>query len=54
MEIVEKLKVGDKVKVIKPFYWYEEDRHEVGEVFTIEEQHVGHNFEGWVRKIGEK
>jgi hypothetical protein len=45
------LKIGDKVEVVEPFYWYEEDRHEIGEKFTIQEQHIGHNFEKFVNKI---
>lgn len=43
------LKVGDLVEVEKPFFWYDADRYEVGQKFTIEEQHMGHNFETWVK-----
>lgn len=45
------LKVGDLVEVEKPFYWYGEERYEIGQRFAIEEQHVGHNFEAWTKKV---
>lgn len=46
------LQVGDRVQVIKPYYWYEENRHEIGEQFIIQEQHMGHNFEKFVKLVG--
>lgn len=49
----EMLKVGGLVEVVKPFYWYEDKRHETGERFTIQEQHIGHNFESYVKVITE-
>jgi hypothetical protein len=45
------LQMGDLVEVVNPFFWYEHDRHEIGEQFVIQEQHVGHGFENWVKKL---
>lgn len=45
------IKVGDVVEVIKPFSWYDSDYyHAVGELLTIEKQHVG-NIDKWVKKV---
>ncbi len=45
------LQVGTLVEVTEPFFWYEDERHEVGERFVIEEQHIGHNFEKFVKPV---
>ncbi|MDQ0268893.1 hypothetical protein [Cytobacillus purgationiresistens] len=45
------LQVGDFVEVVKPFYWYRDERYEIGERFMFEEQHKGHDFQFWVRKV---
>ncbi|MEK5358082.1 hypothetical protein [Paenibacillus sp. FSL L8-0709] len=47
------LKVGDLVEVEQPFFWYDENRYEVGQRFVIEAQHVGHNFEAFVKVVTE-
>ncbi len=46
----EALEIGDYVEVSIPFYWYRDDRFEVGERFVIKEEHIGHGFEKWVKK----
>lgn len=46
------LQKGDVVEVIKPFSWYDSDYyHEVGEILTIDSQHVGNNLEQYVKKV---
>jgi hypothetical protein len=44
------LKIGDEVVVEKPFSWYDSDYyHEVGELITIEKQHIGNGLEQYVK-----
>lgn len=47
------LEVGDRVKVVKQFWFYADFYYE-GLVFTIEPQHVMHNFDEFVVKIEEE
>lgn len=44
------LKVGDVVEVTKEC-WFYGDFYEKGKVFTIKEEHVGHNFEMFTKRI---
>lgn len=47
------LKIGDLVEVEESFYWYADERYEIGERFTIEAQHIRQNFEKWVKIVNE-
>lgn len=49
----DKLKAGVLVEVQKPFFWYNDERYEIGQRFVIEAQHIDHNFEEWVKLVAD-